>query len=183
MGKDSGILDPKVIELQEIYREMDAEGKETMVKAADKLLHIQKNFKNQNNFKGKKIEAHVQRQLLKRRFMDIAKYLVPGIVLACAIYFFWETMLNPALQKIGITPLAMVRIILTALIGILCLASGLVGFLQRWIKVPWTFLLIVAGIGCIDPRILTDFIGISLIALVIKVLVFQKKHEKASVAG
>ena len=177
MGKDSGIQDTKVIELQEIYREMDTEGKETMIKAVDKLLYIQKDFKD------KKIKAQNQEQLRKRRFMSIVSYIVSGIVLVFIIGFFWETLLNPALLKIGITPLVMVRIIITALIGIFCLGSGIVGFLQKWIKIPWTFFLIVAGIGCIDPRIITDFIGIFFIALIITVLVVQKKREKAPVAG
>ena len=173
MRNNPGNQDPKVIKLQEIYHEMDTEDRETMIHAVDNLLSIQKNFKDKN--------AKVQdlQHLRKRRFMGIAGYIVSGIILISAIWFFWETLLNPALLKIDITPLVMVRIIITAFIGIFCLVSGLVGFLQRWFKALWLFLLIISGIACIDPQILTDFIGFSLIALIITVLFVQKKHQRA----
>jgi len=172
MEKDSGIQDPKVIELLEIYREMDAEGKETIINAVDKLIYIQKNFKSKN------LKGQNKEQLRKRRFTGIVNYIAAGVVLICTIWFFWEALLNPALLRIDITPLVMVRIITTALIGMLCLGSGFVGFLQRWIKIPLTFFLIIAGIGCMDPGILTDFIGISLMALTVTVIAVQKKREK-----
>jgi len=74
--------------------------------------------------------------------------------------------------------LTMVRIIVTALLGSFCLGSGLVGFLQRWLKAPLFFLLIIAGIACIDPKILTDFIGFFFIALIAAALVVQKKRQR-----
>ena len=168
MGRDFGVQDSRVIELQNIYKEMDAEGKETMISAVDKLLYIQRSFK------------HPQ-ETRKYRFREIPIYIALGVILVCVIWFFWEFFINPCLLKIGITPLTMVRIIVTALLGVFCLGSGLLCFLQRWLKAPWFLLLIIAGIACIDPQVITDFIGFFFIALIIAALVVQKKHQKVIV--
>jgi TRAP-type uncharacterized transport system fused permease subunit len=144
---------------------MDAEGKETMISAVDKLLYIQRNFS-------------CLQETPKRRFKDITIYMVSGFITFCVVWVFWEFFINPCLLEIGITPLTMVRIIVTALLGSFCLGSGLVGFLQRWLKAPLFFLLVIAGIACIDPQILTDFIGFFFIALIAAALVVQKKRQR-----
>ena len=167
MSKDMGIQDKRVIELQNIYEELDTEGKETIISAADKLLNIQKTFK-------------YPQELRKRHFRDIMLYITLGLIIACAIWFFWEIFINPALQKAGITPLNMARIIVTAIIGILCVFSGLICFLLRKISFHWLFLLIIAGIASLDPQILTDFIGFSFLAFIITVLLTQKKDQKVT---
>ena len=154
---------------------MDTEDRETIIHAVDNLLLIQKNFKDKNEL------FQSQKQLRKRRFMGIAGCIVSGIILISATLFFWEILLKPALLTDDITPLVTVRIIATAFIGIFCLVSGLVGFFQRWYKALWLFLLIISGIACIDPQIFTDFIGFSLIALIITVFLVQKKHQNAAV--
>ena len=158
-------MDRRVEELQSIYKEMDAEGKETMISAVDKLLYIQRNFR-------------CLQETPKRRFRNITIYSVSGLITFCVIWFFWEFFINPCLLNIGITPLTMVRIIVTALLGSFCLGSGLVGFLQRRLKATLFFLLIIAGIACIDPKILTDFIGFFFIALIITALVVQKNRQR-----
>ena len=158
-------MDRRVEELQSIYKEMDAEGKETMISAVDKLLYIQRNFS-------------CLQETPKRRFRDITIYTVSGFITFCVIWVFWELFINPCLLEIGITPLTMVRIIVTALLGSFCLGSGLVGFLQRRLKATLFFLLIIAGIACIDPKILTDFIGFFFIALIITALVVQKNRQR-----
>jgi len=168
MGKDKGIQDKRVIELQDIYKELDTEGKETMISAADELLHIQKTFRS-------------PQEKRKRYFKDITLYIALGLVVLCAIWFFWEIFINPALQIVGITQF--IRIIATAIIGILCVFSGLVGFLIRRLSLHWLFLLIIAGIACLDPQILTDFIGFSFLALIITIFLAQKKGQKATFPG
>ena len=167
MGKNSGVQDKRVIELQDIYKEMDTDGKETLISAVDKLLHIQRTFK-------------YPQETRKRHFRDITLYITLGLIIVCAIWFFWEIFINPALQKAGITPLIMVRIIATAFIGILCVFSGLAGFLLQRISVHWLLLLIITGIACLDPQIFTDIIGFSFLALIITVLLSHKKRHKAT---
>ena len=165
MENNFEVLDKRVIELQNIYKEMDAEGKETMISAVDKLLHVQRAFRNPQESR-------------KRRLREITLYIVSGIINVCIICFFWEFLIRPVLLNIGITPLTMARIIITAIIGVLCLGSGFLGFSQRWLKTPWFFLLIIAGMACLDPQILTDLIGYFFIALVITALVVQKKRNQ-----
>jgi TRAP-type uncharacterized transport system fused permease subunit len=75
----------------------------------------------------------------------------------------------------------MVRIIVTAIIGVLCLGSGILGFSQRWLKIPWFFLLTIAGMACLDPKILTDLIGFFFITLIITALIIKKKGQKITV--
>ena len=170
MNNNLKIQDNRVIELQKIYKEMDAEGKETIISAVDRLLYIQKTFRNPQESR-------------KRRLRDITLYIVPGIINVCIIYFFWEFLIRPVLQNIGITPLTMARIIVTALIGIICLGSGFLGFFQRWLKTPLFLLLIIAGMACLDPKILTDLISFFFIGLIVTALVFQKKRHNITFSG
>ena len=170
MGNNLEVQDNRVLELQNIYKEMDAEGKETMISAIDRLLHIQRAFRN-------------PRESQKRRLKDITLYIVSGIINVCIICFFWEFLIRPVLLNIGIAPLTMVRIIVTALIGIFCLGSGFFAFSQRWLKAPLFLLLIIAGMACLDPEILTDFIGFFFIALIITALIFQKKRHNITFSG
>jgi len=162
--------DNRVLELQNIYKEMDAEGKETMISTVDRLLFIQRAFRN-------------PQEARKRRFREITLYIVSGIINACIICFFWEFLIKPVLLNIGITPLTMARIIVTALIGIFCLGSGFLGFFQRWLKAPLFLLLIIAGMACLDPEILTDLIGFFFIALIITSLLVQKKRHIITFSG
>jgi hypothetical protein len=164
MDNNLKVQDNRVIELQNIYREMDAEGKETMISAVDRLLHIQRTFGN-------------PQEARKRRLRDITLYIASGIINVCIICFFWEFLIRPVLFNIGITPLTMARIIVTAVIGVFCLGSGFLGFFQRWLKIPWFFLLTIAGMACLDPQILTDLIGFFFIALIITALLVQKKRH------
>jgi len=170
MDNNLKVQDNRVIELQNIYKEMDAEGKEILISAVDKLLYIQKDFR-------------YPQETRKRRLREITLYIVSGIINVCIICFFWEFLIKPVLLNIGITPLTMARIIVTALIGVLCLGSGFLAFSQRWLKTPWFFLLIIAGMACLDPQILTDLIGFFFIALIITALVFQKKRHNITFSG
>ena len=168
MDNNLKVQDNRVIELQNIYREMDAEGKETMISAVDRLLYIQRTFGN-------------PQEARKRRLRDMTLYIASGIINVCIVCFFWEFLIRPVLFNIGITPLTMARIIVTALIGDLCLHSGFLGFFQRWLKASLFLLLIIAGMACLDPGILTDLIGVFFITLVITALVVQKKRQKIAV--
>jgi len=168
MDNNLKVQDNRVIELQNIYREMDAEGRETMISAVDRLLYIQRTFGN-------------PQEARKRRIREITLYIASGIINVCIVCSFWEFLIRPVLFNIGITPLTMARIIVTALIGALCLGSGFLGFFQRWLKAPLFFLLIIAGMACLDPQILTDLIGILFIALIVTALVVQKKGQKITV--
>ena len=162
----------QIMELREIYREMDADGKKMMATAASELFTIQKTF-------GQKPQAPNRST---SRLSRVSGYLVMGLVLILFACFFWITLLNPALLMLGEAPLIMLRIILTALFGMFIIGTGILRFILRKIKILWLLLAIGAGALCVDPSVLTDLIGISLITMIVAVQVFQWKREKVEAA-
>ena len=158
--------DSEVTKLCKIYREMDTEGKEKIVAAAIELFSVQKT-----------LETH-QMSSQASRFTGIPGYLVTVFLLLSAACIFWVTLINPALLTDGITPLLMVRIIITALCGIIIIGAGFVWFIWRKLRIPWMLLAIGAGILCADPRALTDFMGIIILVLIVVAQVISMKRGK-----
>ena len=184
----------QVNQLKEIYREMDVEGKKMMTTAASQLFTIQKSLENNELPANESIQGFTQEKAgietvtLDRvsptsRFNGVPGYFIMGFLLLFAAHFFWVTLISPALLLIGITPLIMVRIIITASIGMFCIGIGLVRFMFWKLTIHWMLLAIGAGILCVDPGLLTDLIGFVLIALIVAVQVIQGKREKATVTA
>ena len=86
--------------------------------------------------------------------------------------------LNPAMLFIDTTPGAVILIVITSLIGMYGVASGLEGYMFRnasW----WERLLSIAGgLLLIYPGIVTDAIGLALVGLVIVIQLLEKRHDK-----
>lgn len=74
---------------------------------------------------------------------------------------------SPAMLLIDTTPLAVVRIVITSLVGIFGIAAGMEGWMftrMAW----WERILIVgAGLLSIDPSPITDILGVGLMAAII----------------
>ncbi len=83
--------------------------------------------------------------------------------------------LNPAMLMIDTSPLVVVQSLITALLGMYSLSGGLAGFVQD--RCTWyeRMLLIAAGLGMIVPELISDVIGVAVLALVI---VMQKLRVK-----
>ena len=167
--------DTQIVELQEIYREMDAEGKKKIVAAAANLLNTQKTLSS--------LDPRHDVPQKTRRSTGVLRFLITGLLLLIAAYAFWVTLINPALLKTDITPLVMLRVIATALCGMLCLGTGLVWFILRKFTIFWMLLAVGAGILCVEPGILTDFFGFALIVLILTVQFLQEKQNKTATAG
>jgi hypothetical protein len=163
------IKDPHIVELTDLYCEMDPEGRRMMVTAAKKLLQTQKSM-----FIKERKPYH---------FTGISVYFMIGFLIVLTGYIFWINLISPALLMDGITPLVMARIILTALFGLFCLGVGLTGFLLRKMSIPLRFLAIAAGLGCLDPAVITDLIGFAFLALIVSIQLVQGKLEKAALAA
>ena len=86
---------------------------------------------------------------------------------------------SPALLMIDTTPLRIVWLIITSLIGMVSLATGLEGFMLRKMTPPWRILAVVAGLLCIDPGLLTDTIGLVALAVIVSVQVIGRKRDMA----
>ena len=81
--------------------------------------------------------------------------------------------LNPAMLMMDTHFLLVIQSLLTALLGMYSLSGGLAGFVQdrcRWYE---RVLLIIGGLGMIYPELISDVVGLSILAFVI---VMQKRR-------
>ena len=169
--------DTQVVELQEIYREMDSEGKKKIVAAAVNLLDTQKTLYSRDIPPSHEVDKQ------KHGVSGVLRFMVTGLLLLSTAYAFWVALINPALLTAGITPLVMLRVIATGLCGMLCLGTGLIWFILRKLTVLWMLLAVGAGILCVEPGVLTDFLGFALIVLILTVQFLQGKQNKTATAG
>ncbi len=101
--------------------------------------------------------------------LAIAAFIVP--------YIF---AMNPAMLLIDTTPLQVVIVVATSIIGIFGVAAGLNGYLYKPMNPLIRIVLIAAGLLMMDPTVTTDLIGIVLMAAVVLWLhTGSKKKAKA----
>jgi len=103
-----------------------------------------------------------------------AKLAIAGYILP---FFF---VFSPQMLFIDATPLLMVKIILSCLVGMFNIAVGVQGFLYQ--KLHWLVRIIVIGAGflLINPGLLTTIIGLGITGLVI--VIHHMKYKKALVS-
>ncbi len=83
---------------------------------------------------------------------------------------------NPAMLLIDTTPLQVVQIFITSLIGIFAVAAALEGFLKTRMPMPVRIAIAAGGLMLIDPSLITDMIGILVVAAacIFQVLQFRR---------
>lgn len=86
---------------------------------------------------------------------------------------------NPALLIIDTTPLEVVQIVITSLIGIFGVAAGLEGYLRGDMNIVVRICFCVAGLLLIIPSLITDVIGAVVIAGIVLIQVMITKRVKA----
>ena len=96
--------------------------------------------------------------------LAIAAFIIP--------YVF---VLSPVLLMVDATPLALVSVTLTALLGMIAISSALCGFLADHCRPYERLLLIIAGLLMIKPGSITDLVGL---ALFVVILVMQYRRAK-----
>jgi TRAP transporter 4TM/12TM fusion protein len=87
---------------------------------------------------------------------------------------------SPQLLLIGATPLGIVQASLTALVGMTAIGAGLSGFLVmrlHWIE---RILLVVSGLLLVDPGLVTDIIGVVVLAGVAGFQVLRRSRTAAA---
>jgi TRAP transporter 4TM/12TM fusion protein len=87
--------------------------------------------------------------------LAIAAFIIP--------YIF---VFNSAMLFIDTTPLKVAQIVCTSCVGMFGLAVGIEGYMLRKLTAPWRLTAIAAGLLLIHPGLLSDIIGIGLIAAV-----------------
>jgi len=85
--------------------------------------------------------------------------------------------LNPAMLLINTTVPEVVLIIITSLVGIFAVSASLEGYFLR--RMPWyqRLMSLVGGLLLIYPGIVTDLIGLGLVALVAVLQIVTRKKE------
>ena len=96
--------------------------------------------------------------------LAIAAFIIP--------YVF---VLSPVLLMVDATPLALVSVTLTALLGMIAISSALCGFLADHCRPYERILLIIAGLLMIKPGGITDLVGL---VLFVVILVMQYRRAK-----
>ena len=86
--------------------------------------------------------------------------------------------LSPAMLLIETAPFEVIQIILSSFIGMFGLASGIEGFMFRKVSAVWRLAAIAGGLLLINPGLLTDLIGIGLIAAVVVVQAITWRRQK-----
>lgn len=75
----------------------------------------------------------------------------------------------------GVPILFTIRTLVTALIGVLCLAAGIEGMFIQKCSLPLRALLCIIGIFAIDPKLTTDILG--MVILIIIVIMQRRNNE------
>ena len=99
--------------------------------------------------------------------LAVAAFIIP--------YVF---VLSPVLLMVDATPLAIVSVTLTALLGMIAISSALCGFLADHCRPYERILLIIAGLLMIKPGGITDLVGLVLF-VVILVMQYRRAKETA----
>ena len=114
-------------------------------------------------------QANPMKTALNATKLAIAAFIVP--------YVF---ALNPAMLFIDVTsPMQVILIGCTSLIGIFGISSALEGYILSHMNWPQRIIAAVGGLLLIDPNLVTDVVGIALVAVVIVWQYLQNKKNPA----
>ena len=91
--------------------------------------------------------------------------------------------MNPAMLLIDVTAFKVIQIIVTSLIGIFGVAAAMNGFLFQRLSWPARIVICAAGLMMMDPTLITDIVGIVLMAFVLtyQFLAARKANPQAAV--
>ena len=88
---------------------------------------------------------------------------------------------NPALLLIDVTPLGVIQIVITSVIGIIGVGSAVAGFLLTNESFLERIIFFIGGIMLVTPGLRTDFIGGGL--LLLGYLIQRRKFSKSRIQG
>lgn len=100
--------------------------------------------------------------------LAIAAFVIP--------YIF---VLSPSMLLIDTTAIEVVRIIATAIVGMIGLGSAMAGYLFTTTTVIERLMLLAGGLMMIDPGVYTDVIGMGILAAVIALQYIKKRNREA----
>lgn len=101
--------------------------------------------------------------------LAIAAFIIP--------YIF---VLNPAMLLIDTTPIMIVQIIITSIIGMIGVSAAMEGYLYTHANMLERIYFLVAGLLLVYPGTISDIIGLIMMALGFAYQIMKSKKEKAS---
>jgi TRAP-type uncharacterized transport system fused permease subunit len=111
---------------------------------------------------------------------DPMKTAVTATRLAIVVFIVpYVFVFNPAMLLIGASFLSITQAIITTCIGMFGIAVGLAGYMLRPVKPLFRLLIIAGGLCCVAPKLITDIIGVLIIAFVVIVQILLLRREKA----
>lgn len=102
-------------------------------------------------------------------FLGIASYIVPFMF----VY-------NPALLMVNVTPLELLEIIPTSMIGVFFLGCASEGYFIQKLKIWQRVILLVGAILLIYPGLLTDLAGLSICLFVLGPIYLKNRRQKVT---
>ncbi len=89
---------------------------------------------------------------------------------------------NPSLLLIHTTPLQIVQIVTTSVVGMICIGVAMEGYFFSLVNLPLRLVFLVAGLLLIDPGIVSDLLGIALFTagLAFQIVKSRRRHERRS---
>ncbi len=112
-------------------------------------------------------QSHWVKTAIEALKLSIAAFLVPFVII-----------MDPALILVGSTS-QIVRCTMTAFIGITALSVGFMRYFGRPVNIFMSVALCLAGICLVDTSLVTDLIGISVVAVCFGYLILSKKRYQA----
>ena len=91
--------------------------------------------------------------------------------------------MNPAMLLIDVTAFKVIQIIVTSLIGIFGVAAAMNGYLFQKLSWPARIVICVAGLMMMDPTVITDIVGIVLMAFVLTFQFLAAKKARPQAAA
>jgi TRAP-type uncharacterized transport system fused permease subunit len=85
--------------------------------------------------------------------------------------------LNPTMLLVNATFIQVVQFILTSMLGMFAIAAGLEGFMKHKLPIWQRILAVGAGLMMIEPRLLTDVIGIVVIGVIVVLQYLVKRKD------
>ena len=85
---------------------------------------------------------------------------------------------SPALLLIDTTPIQIVQIVVTSVIGMVCVGAAMEGFFFSLISLPIRFVFMAAGLLLIDPGLTTDIIGLVLFGIAFALQIVKYRKDK-----
>lgn len=108
-------------------------------------------------------QSHWIKTAIQALKLSVAAFLVPFIII-----------LDPALVLVGTTG-GIIRCTITAFIGITALSAGFMRYFMRPVNLVCSILLIFSGVLLVDTGVITDAVGILIVAVVFGYLFFTRK--------